>query len=196
MPRPKSGKAKEVLNCRVPHGLNARISAYADLHSQKVQDVVAEALLKYLEDDHVAPLETDAALVVRQAQQRFTEGMKLINSVLTPRRAPSRSPVASMDAESTATQRLVAGDTWESTDVSGRWRERAFTFDPAKHTWGELCHKQHDRDGGQSVRELANNECVDCRWERSTAYKERKRAAKQSQPVEGVIPLGEAVDAP
>jgi hypothetical protein len=59
------------------------------------------------------------------------------------------------------------------------WRERAFVFDPAKHTWGELCYKGHDREGGQSIREQASNECVDCRWERSTAYKERKRAVKR-----------------
>jgi hypothetical protein len=63
------------------------------------------------------------------------------------------------------------------------WHARAFVFDPAKHTWGELCHKGHDREGGQSVREQANNECVDCRWERSTAYKARQREAKrQAQP--------------
>ena len=67
----------------------------------------------------------------------------------------------------------------KSVDVSGRWRARTFTFDPAKHQWGELCHKGHDRDGGHSVREQANNECVDCRWERSTAYKARQRAVKR-----------------
>jgi hypothetical protein len=65
--------------------------------------------------------------------------------------------------------------------VTRTWHERAFVFDPAKHTWGDLCHKRHDRDGGQSVREQANNECVDCRWERSTAYKERKRAVKRGE---------------
>jgi hypothetical protein len=88
-------------------------------------------------------------------------------------------PVASMKAQSVSEQAPAGEDTRVSVDVSGRWRERAFTFDPAKHQWGELCHKQHDRDGGQSVREQDNNECVDCRWERSTAYKERKRQAKR-----------------
>jgi hypothetical protein len=62
-------------------------------------------------------------------------------------------PAASMKAQSTSRQTLAAEGMRESVDVSGRWRERAFTFDPAKHTWGELCHKGHDRDGGQSVRE-------------------------------------------
>jgi hypothetical protein len=95
-------------------------------------------------------------------------------------------PAASMKAQSTLAQTLVVEDTRKSVDVSGRWRERAFTFDPAKHQWGELCHKGHDRDGGQSVREQANNECVDCRWERSTAYKARQRAVKrEGQPVGG-----------
>jgi len=95
-------------------------------------------------------------------------------------------PVASIKAQSTPRQTRAAEGMRKSVDVSGRWRERAFTFDPAKHKWGELCHKQHDRDGGQSVRELANNECVDCRWERSTAYKERKREVKrEAQPVSG-----------
>jgi hypothetical protein len=95
-------------------------------------------------------------------------------------------PAASMKAQSMPRQTLAAEDMRKSVDVSGRWRERAFTFDPAKHTWGELCHKQHDRDGGQSVRERASNECVDCRWERSTAYKARQRAVKrEGQPVGG-----------
>ena len=92
-------------------------------------------------------------------------------------------PVARMEAQRTSRQTLAAEDTRKRVDVSGRWRERAFIFDPAKHTWGELCHKQHDRDGGQSVREQANNECVDCRWERATAYKERQRAAKRQAPL-------------
>jgi hypothetical protein len=95
-------------------------------------------------------------------------------------------PAASMKAQSMSRQTLAAEDTRKSIDVSGRWRERTFTFDPAKHQWGELCHKGHDRDGGQSVREQANNECVDCRWERSTAYKARQRAVKrEGQPVGG-----------
>jgi hypothetical protein len=95
-------------------------------------------------------------------------------------------PAASMKAQSMSRQTLAAEDTRKSVDVSGRWRERTFTFDPAKHQWGELCHKGHDRDGGQSVREQANNECVDCRWERSTAYKARQRAVKrEGQPVGG-----------
>ena len=103
-------------------------------------------------------------------------------------------PAASMKAQSTSRQTLAAEDTRKSVDVSGRWRERAFIFDPAKHTWGELCHKQHDRDGGQSVREQANNECVDCRWERTTAYKERQRSgeARKRNRLQGSLSRGQA----
>ena len=57
MPRPKTGKAYEVLNCRVPPGLIARINAHAELYSQRVRDVVAEALLAYLDGTQVAPSE-------------------------------------------------------------------------------------------------------------------------------------------
>ena len=186
MARPKTGKAYEVLNCRVPPGMNARISAHAELHSQRVRDVVAAALLAYLDGTHVAPLETPAAQVVRQAQQRLNDVVKLLGSVHSPRRASSGLPAVGMEVQSRLERAPAGGDTRESADVAGRWRERAFTFDPAKHQWGELCHKQHDRDGGRSVREQGNNECVDCRWERSTAYKERKRQAKrEAQPVAG-----------
>ena len=96
------------------------------------------------------------------------------------------TPTVMAEVLSASEQPSAGEGTRASVDVSGRWRERGFIFNPAKHTWGDLCHKRHDRDGGQSVREQANNECVDCRWERSTAYKERKRAVKrEGQPVGG-----------
>ena len=90
------------------------------------------------------------------------------------------TPTVMAEVLSASEQPSAGEGTRASVDVSGRWREREFIFNPAKHTWGDLCHKRHDRDGGQSVREQANNECVDCRWERSTAYKERKRAVKHA----------------
>ena len=116
MPRPKTGKAYEVLNCRVPPGLIARINAHAKLHSQRVRDVVAESLLAYLDGTQVAPLETPAAQVVRQAQQRLSEVVKLLGSVQAPRRAPAGPPAASVTPTNlTARQRMTPrSSTWES----------------------------------------------------------------------------------
>ena len=159
MPRPKTGKAYEVLNCRVPPGLIARINAHAELYSQRVRDVVAEALLAYLDGTQVAPLETPAAQVVRQAQQRLSEVVKLLGSIQTPRRAPAGPPAASVTPQPDGTP----------------------AYDTEKFYLGKLCPGGHDWHGtGQTKRRITNNRCDECENEGKKARCRAKRQALEA----------------
>jgi hypothetical protein len=141
MPRPKTGKAYEVLNCRVPPGIIARINAHAELHSQRVRDVVAEALLAYLDGTHVAPLETPAAQVVRQAQQRLSEVVRLLGTVQAPRHAPAGPPAVSVTPQPDGTP----------------------AYDPERFYLGKLCPRAHDWNGtGKTLRRIKGNKCDPC----------------------------------
>ena len=158
MPRPKTGKAYEVLNCRVPPGLIARINAHAELHSQRVRDVVAEALLAYLDGTQVAPLETPAAHVVRQAQQRLSEVVRLLGTVQAPRRAPAGSPATRVTPQ---------------TEPDG-----TPAYDPEKYYLGKLCPQGHDWNGmGQTLKRKKGNKCDAC--ERA-GKKARRQATRQA----------------
>jgi hypothetical protein len=57
---------------------------------------------------------------------------------------------------------------------------RAFELNPAKHFLGEICKNLHDHDGqGHSIRQKGGaHECVECKTDRSRAYKARQRAAR------------------
>jgi hypothetical protein len=156
MPRPKTGKAYEVLNCRVPPGIIARINAHAELHSQRVRDVVAEALLAYLDGTQVAPLETGAAQVVRQAQQRLSEAVKLLGTVQAPRRAPAGPPAASVTTQPDGTP----------------------AYDTTKFYLGKLCPRGHDWHGtGKTLRRKPKGRCDFCHNE----DRKEGRAAKRAQ---------------
>jgi hypothetical protein len=155
MPRPKTGKAYEVLNCRVPPGLIARINAHAELHSQRVRDVVAAALLAYLDGTQVAPLETGAAHVVRQAQQRLSEAVKLLGAVQAPRRATAGPPAASVTPQPDGTP----------------------AYDTTKFYLGKLCPRAHDWNGtGKTLRRIKGNKCDACENEGKKKRREEQRA--------------------
>ena len=168
MPRPKSGKAFEVLNCRVPPGLITRLSAHAELHSQRVRDVVAEALLAYLDGTHVAPVETHAAQVVRQAQKHIADGLKLLGTVVqAPRRAPAGTPAASVTPQP---------DT-NGVDVTPQ-PDGTTAYDIEKYYLGKLCPGAHDWNGtGQTLKEKKGNKCRLC----ENAGKKKRREEQRAQ---------------
>ena len=168
MSRPKTGKAYEVLNCRVPPGLVDRLSDYAKLHNQRVRDVVAAALLAYLDGTPVAPLETGEAQMVRQAQQRIAEGLKMLGTVAqTPRRAPTRPPAVSVTPPSDN----------HGVDVTPQ-PDGTPAYDTTKYYLGKLCPGEHDWHGtGQTLKKRKGNKCRLCE---NAGKKTRRQAARQA----------------
>ena len=133
MPRPKTRNAYETLNCRVPPGMVARISDYAELHSMKVRDVVARFIETGLAGTPVAPLETDAAQMVRQAQKHLSDAVKLLGTAIhAPRRASAGTPAASV---------ALQADN-NSVDVTPQ-PDGAPAYDTTKSKLGKLCPGAH-----------------------------------------------------
>jgi hypothetical protein len=52
-------------------------------------------------------------------------------------------------------------------------------YDTSKYALGEICTHGHDYHGtGQSLRRLADRECLDCHAARARAYRQRQRQAQ------------------
>lgn len=170
MPRPKTRNAYETLNCRVPPGMVARISDYADLHSMKVRDVVAQFIDAGLKGTHVAPVETPAAQVIRQAQKHLSDAVKLLGTVHAPRRASAGTPAASVTPQS---------DT-NGVDVT-LYPDGTPAYDTTKFKLGKLCPRGHDywngtRQPPQTLRSINGSKCPLCENEGKKKRREEQRA--------------------
>ena len=171
MPRVKTGKAYEVLNCRVPPGLTARISAHAELYNQRVGDVVAAALQAYFDETHVAPLETPAAQVVRKAQQHIADGLKLLGNVVqVARRASAGTATVSMTPQS---------DT-NGVDVTPQPNGTP-AYDITKSKLGKLCPGAHQwGNTGKTLLTINGSKCLLCEKERRARLRQAKRQAPEA----------------
>ena len=166
MPRHKTGEAYAVFSCRVPPSLPARLSAHAQLHHRSVRDVVVAALEAYLDGASIVPLDTPATQVVRQAQQRIAEGLKLLGTLHPGRRSVPPQPEKQGRPQETA---------------SGENPQIAADFDTSRYYLGALCKRGHDYQGtSQSLRLVRNRSCWACDQEDKRAARIRQKAMRQA----------------
>ena len=103
MPRPKSGKAQEVLTVRVPPGLVAELHDRARFRGLLFRDYVLNALEAYHDHTKFVPLDRDARQALGRVVQQLTNLTKTLREVQRPTsRTEPRGSVSRAPAESSA----------------------------------------------------------------------------------------------
>ena len=107
------------------------------------------------------------------------------NTSQTPAREPTTESAAKESDTTDTDTPAQTPDAPEPRRATKRGKQRASetnipAFDTSKFSLGELCVHGHDFHGtGQSLRRLADNECLDCKSARTRAYRQRQH---QGQP--------------
>jgi hypothetical protein len=203
MPRPKSGKAHEVLTVRVPPGLVAEIHDRARLRNMLFRDYVLNALEAYNDQTQFVPLERDARQAISQVRRELQSIDKALRDLgrQAPRtepmrlgsRAPAESTVDSAPTVPAPESDLIAAMVQEPLFMNGDIPPAPDTpapgpdferpeFDETRYRLGKLCPRGHDYlRSGKSLRKKSRaGTCLACDAEQARDRRQQKRQQEVS----------------
>jgi hypothetical protein len=203
--RPKT-KEYETLTARVPQDIADHARAYASRHRQTLSDVLRDGLHLLLEEDRYHPYMSDvngtpeivSDIIVPKNEAEIVANTNGTPEIVSDMIHMQRLRAIVSDAIQTAGEPEIVSDTNDihpvpldaealaalpAAPVTIQIDERPTgvsvpPFDIMKYALGEICKHGHDYQGtGQSLRRLADHECLACQRARAQAARQRKRQA-------------------
>jgi hypothetical protein len=188
MPKPKSGNDPwKAVAVKLPPDLLDEVGRYADLHHTSLSALLREGLALRIHGQQAIEPTSGMTVIPHDTVDVFTRLADTLSTAADELRKACHLPPAQEHNGQAATPPATAqrpaqvrprGHTVISAvpgSASGHTADDA-DYDPAIHSLGKLCPRQHEYRGtGQSVLRLSNRHCRACDREK---FHERKQAKR------------------